>query len=153
MLPIEHDTVISLIDLAKVSITAVTSTGVVAAVGLFFRSKQNKSMKIGLMKELDKRLSALSQTVAELKQQVKHLDNSHKITQDLIVVHADHIKEGNAISSELKARIGSLEATVVRGEGLVEQFNNYLERAKAGTLIEEPIKGSGGLTVIKEEKS
>ena len=43
------------------------------------------------------------------------------------------------------------ESDAQRSEALVAQFNEYLERAKAGTLVEKPIAGSGGLTAIKKE--
>ncbi len=147
---IEHDTVLNLIDLVKVAVTAVVSSGAVGGGALAIRSKQNTQMRVGLMRELDKRLNSLTQQVVEIKEQVKHLENSHNITQDLIVVHADYIKEGNAIAAELKSRIGTLESTVVRGEDLISKFNNTLERAKAGTLLEQP-PVTGDVT-FKEEK-
>ncbi len=150
-MPLEHDTVISLIDLAKVAVTAVVSAGVVTGGALKVRSGQNTKMRVGLMRELDKRLSALTQQVVEIKQQVRHLENSHKITQDLIVVHADHIKEGNLIAGALTRKINEVEDMLPPIQDTMARVENFFERAKNGSLKAEPIEGSGGLVAIKEE--
>jgi len=141
---IEHDTVIGVIELAKVAATSVASLGTVAAVALKVRSGQNRRFAIGIMRELDKRLN-------ELTSQVKSIENALKITQDLVVVHADRIKEGNILAEELKVKINEIDERLPQVQDVMEKTFSFFSRAKAGALEEEPITGSGGLTAIKSK--
>lgn len=93
---------------------------------------------------------------------VKHvtaIDASLTVTNNLVAIHSDKLKEGNLIAGELQKAItllrqemGETRGAVERGEVVVKQFNDYLERAKAGKLREEPIQGSGGMMAIKSKK-
>lgn len=91
--------------------------------------------------------------------EVSSIKSSLKTTQDLVAIHTDRIKEANQIAAALglemarcREDMSKITDVVQRGEALVEQFNNYLERAKTGTLIEVPIEGSGGATVLRKKE-
>jgi hypothetical protein len=141
-LNLEHDTVISLIDLAKVSATSIASLGGVAIVALKVRAAQNRRLQVGLMKELDKRLTQLSQ-------QVKHIENTLKITQDLVVVHADRIKEGNMLAAELKSKIGEIEERLPEVQDIMEKTFSFFVRSKAEKAEEVALEKSGGLIAVR----
>lgn len=144
---IEHDTVIGLIDLAKVAATSVASLGTVAVVALRVRAAQNRRLQIGFMREFDKRL-------VQLAAHVKNVENALKITQDLVVVHSDRIKEGNMIAESLKSKINEIDERLPLVQDIMEKTFSFFKRAKDGVpeLEEDPIVGSGGLTAIRSNK-
>lgn len=113
------------------------------AIALWRRGKQNGKLAEHIDSSLDAQVDAL-------KRQVMEMRSALTVTQDLVSIHTDRLKDGNTASAVLSSKLEQMDQTVQKGETLIAQFNTYLERAKAGTLIEKPIPGSGGLSAIKK---
>ncbi len=120
------------------------------AIAIWRRRKQNEAFAVDVDARVD---ASLAKQVKSIESQVSRLAASLSVTQDLVSIHSARLKEENQSTSALTAKIIELDETVKNGMILVQQFNDYLERAKAGTLIEKPIPGSGGLVAIKKEET
>jgi hypothetical protein len=118
--------------------------GVGVALTIWRRRQQNGKLAEHIDDSLAKQLHAIQVQVTEIK-------SSLSVTQTLVAIHSDHLKDGNMAVAAMTNKMDHLEETVLKGEALVQQFNDYLDRAKAGKLVETPI--APGVTKLKKENT
>lgn len=140
---VQHDTALAWLDLLKVGVSGffgvASSGGTVAWLHLLARKRQNEALTTGGMKLLK-----------ALQADIGRLDASYKDTQNMVAILQDKLKDGNLASTQFLKKMDEMETIVIRGEDLISKFNDYLARAKSGTLIEKQI--APGVTKITGEE-
>ncbi len=141
----DHETKTLLLELAKIALGFGTAIVPVATVAMRRRGKQNTKLADRLAKEV----VYIRTEVLKVAGEVRKVTESQEKTQVLTAIHTDKLNDTNARIASLTIQMDELKETVIKGEDLIEKFNNNLERAKAGTLKEKPL--TEGMTAIKKE--
>jgi seryl-tRNA synthetase len=114
--------------------------------GALARRKKQTDLMVD---DIDKTIES---KVQKLTEQVKLLQHSNEMTQTLTAIQTDKINHLDGTMSAFSQRLDRFEEALPRAETVLEKVLNALERLKAGTLVEKPIAGSGGMVAIKKKE-
>lgn len=123
----------------------------VFVVGLWRRRKQNEVFAKDVGVEVE---AATKAEVEEIKKAVAALQSAKEADATRSAILGEKINHLDGTLVAMNRRLDSFEEALPRATDVLEKVLNVLERLKAGTLVEKPIAGSGGLVALKpkEEK-
>lgn len=139
-IPIQHDTVLSLIDLGKLGLTAIVSIAPVVGIALKVRAVQNKNLGINLVKALDAQVKLLKDEVKRLQ------DRDEKLQTQVGILHSK-LNESNEKATTLTKKIDEIEKLLPQLQNTMQGVKSYLERTK-----QEAAEAAKSKVTFKEEK-
>jgi predicted nuclease with TOPRIM domain len=174
LIQIPHDIAILILEIVKDALKIALAITPVAVGAMTWRGHQDRRQTNRLGQRLAKEVGEIRTQAGEVRKQVtevkaqvgkidgqvkaiqalepqlKELKAAQVITQDLVAIHSDRLKEGNAVMGSLTRDIDELKELFPALKDIVTKFVNHFERKQASTLTEKPLPG--GMTAIKQRK-